>query len=415
MSNKFVVASILLLLFFQPSMAWSIPPVPPAKIGGTVTVDGTLITQETDTGYTFVVTKQNGDPYEPAAEDMDGLNDYDFYNIDIPIYDADEQPGGATPGETAVIHVYEDGTELAVTSPANGEFLVEESGLLTQIDLEVTTPTPAPPTPSPAPGENQPPKADAGPDQTVDEGDTVTLDGSNSSDPDEDGGIVSYLWTQTAGSDVTLSSAATVQPTFVAPKVDSSGETLTFELKVTDSGGLYDISEVNITITDNGITGFPDADYTFRSSTGEDMGLKIASGNLTRLSSIDPNIISDTTNRPQDLIYGLIDMEIRVDSGATANITIFLSEAAPEGYVWYKYDWTNGWQDYSEHANFSVDRGSVTLELQDGGFGDADGSVNGVIIDPSGLGYLPSTPPSSDNGNAESDAGCFIGASAYKD
>ena len=43
--------------------------------------------------------------------------------------------------------------------------------------------------------DNLPPTADAGVDQTVNEGDTVTLDGSNSSD--SDGTIAAYLWEQT--------------------------------------------------------------------------------------------------------------------------------------------------------------------------------------------------------------------------
>ncbi|UCF01762.1 MAG: hypothetical protein JSV14_15585, partial [Deltaproteobacteria bacterium] len=91
-----------------------------------------------------------------------------------------------------------------------------------------------------------PPVADAGPDQTVDEGVTVTLDGSNSSDPDND--ITSYQWTQTAGITVTLSSTTAVQPTFTAPDVGSGGESLTFQLTVTDSGGLQstDTCIVNI-------------------------------------------------------------------------------------------------------------------------------------------------------------------------
>jgi hypothetical protein len=44
---------------------------------------------------------------------------------------------------------------------------------------------------------NQAPTANAGTDQTVNEGDNVKLDGSGSSDPD--GTIASYSWTQTAG------------------------------------------------------------------------------------------------------------------------------------------------------------------------------------------------------------------------
>jgi hypothetical protein len=83
---------------------------------------------------------------------------------------------------------------------------------------------------------NQPPLADAGLDQTVSEGSTVMLDGSNSSDPDD--GIASYLWTQTGGPPVTLTSTTAIQPTFTAPNVGPSGASLTFQLTVTDSGGL---------------------------------------------------------------------------------------------------------------------------------------------------------------------------------
>ncbi|MGB6012377.1 MAG: PKD domain-containing protein, partial [Desulfobacterales bacterium] len=42
--------------------------------------------------------------------------------------------------------------------------------------------------------DNQPPMANAGPDQTVDEGQLVNLNGSNSTDPDD--GIASYHWVQ---------------------------------------------------------------------------------------------------------------------------------------------------------------------------------------------------------------------------
>jgi hypothetical protein len=56
----------------------------PARIGGTVTVDGIQLTQATATGYTFVATKQGGSAYVPAAEDTDGLNAFDWYIIDMP-------------------------------------------------------------------------------------------------------------------------------------------------------------------------------------------------------------------------------------------------------------------------------------------------------------------------------------------
>ena len=87
--------------------------------------------------------------------------------------------------------------------------------------------------------------ANAGPDQTVDEGVTVTLDASNSSDPDD--GIASYLWEQTAGNPVTLSDPTEVDPTFVAPSGDASEMLLSFRVTVTDNGGLRASDEVSVT------------------------------------------------------------------------------------------------------------------------------------------------------------------------
>lgn len=83
--------------------------------------------------------------------------------------------------------------------------------------------------------ENQRPVTDAGPDQVVNEGATVTLDGTASADPDPDADGLTYAWTQTAGTLVTLSRIRVVSPTFVAPILpDNTPEVLTFELVTTD-------------------------------------------------------------------------------------------------------------------------------------------------------------------------------------
>ncbi len=95
---------------------------------------------------------------------------------------------------------------------------------------------------------NLPPVADAGSDQTAKEGYAVTLDGSDSSDPD--GSIASYLWEQTAGPTVTLSNATAIQPTFTAPEVGSGGESLSFRMTVTDDDGLQDKDTCTLIVND---------------------------------------------------------------------------------------------------------------------------------------------------------------------
>jgi hypothetical protein len=96
---------------------------------------------------------------------------------------------------------------------------------------------------------NQPPSADASDDQTVTAGDDpVTLDGSDSSDPNPDD-TLSYSWTVVDDADtgVTLSDASTATPTFTAPSVTEE-TTLEFELTVTDDDGATDTDTVSVTV-----------------------------------------------------------------------------------------------------------------------------------------------------------------------
>lgn len=93
---------------------------------------------------------------------------------------------------------------------------------------------------------NEPPMADAGPDQSVDEGVTVSLNGLNSTDPDD--GIASYYWQQTGGVQVVLVDAWSSETTFTAPDVNPEGESLSFQLTITDNDGLKssDVCIVNV-------------------------------------------------------------------------------------------------------------------------------------------------------------------------
>jgi hypothetical protein len=82
---------------------------------------------------------------------------------------------------------------------------------------------------------SSPPIANAGVDQTVNENQLVTLDGSDSYD--SDGKIISYFWEQINGTTVTLSAPNSIIPTFYYPDTD---ESLIFQLTVTDDDDLKD-------------------------------------------------------------------------------------------------------------------------------------------------------------------------------
>ncbi len=94
-------------------------------------------------------------------------------------------------------------------------------------------------------GGNRNPVADAGSAQTVDPLELVTLDGSNSTDPD--GNINGYNWSQTSGPDIALSGTTTATPSFTAPSV-IGGTVLVFRLTVTDNASQTDIANVSITV-----------------------------------------------------------------------------------------------------------------------------------------------------------------------
>ncbi len=93
-----------------------------------------------------------------------------------------------------------------------------------------TNPTDGFDTPPPL-NPNQPPTADAGADQVAVEFQRVTLDGSQSTDPDGD--FIDLSWVQTAGPTIQLRNPSGPQPFFDAPLVPSS-RLLTFQLTVSD-------------------------------------------------------------------------------------------------------------------------------------------------------------------------------------
>jgi hypothetical protein len=101
-------------------------------------------------------------------------------------------------------------------------------------------------------GSNVAPNAIAGAGQTRASGARVTLDGSQSNDPDGD--VLTYQWTQTGGTTVSLTEADSAVASFTAPTV-SSDTLLQFRLTVSDPAGLADSANTTVTVTKPGAGG----------------------------------------------------------------------------------------------------------------------------------------------------------------
>lgn len=90
---------------------------------------------------------------------------------------------------------------------------------------------------------NRAPFSDAGANQTVNEGSQVNLNGSASSDPDQD--PLTYTWTAPSG--IALSSVSVAQPVFTAPEVHADTP-YTFSLVVNDGTTNSAVSQTVVTV-----------------------------------------------------------------------------------------------------------------------------------------------------------------------
>lgn len=100
---------------------------------------------------------------------------------------------------------------------------------------------------------NLPPTVNAGADQAVQEGATVSLS-ATASDPD--GSIATYRWAQTGGPGVVLAGPDSAQASFTAPQV-AAATVLTFTLTVTDNKGATAADSVGVTTNDSPpVTGY---------------------------------------------------------------------------------------------------------------------------------------------------------------
>ncbi len=186
--------------------------------------------------------------------------------------------------------------------------------------------------------------------------------------------------------------------------------------------------------TDMDADGTPDDEQDDIKCVSTEDGLRfigISIKGSTTVAAIDSLISEDAGSllanstsyeKPESLPFGLINFKLLLtEPGATATVDIYFSEPTDSDSKWYKYDPIEVlWHDYSAFTEFGVGYTNVTVTIQDGGFGDADGVENGIIVDPAGVG-VPST--SSDSGNDgdglgdmlnDLNLGCFITTAALQ-
>lgn len=188
---------------------------------------------------------------------------------------------------------------------------------------------------------NPPPIANAGIDQTVEEGAAVLLDGTGSND---DGTINAFSWTQQGGPVVSLQNASTATPSYLAPEVSGSA-LMVWRLVVTDDGGAQHSDTVSITVVDANLPPLADPGPNLEVQTSSTVALDatgsadpdgfIAAWLWTRISGpavliSDANSATPTFSAPSFESTLILQLTITDDDGAstTAQVSVGVFSAA---------------------------------------------------------------------------------------
>jgi len=190
-----------------------------------------------------------------------------------------------------------------------------------------------------------PPIANAGADQSVFEGTSITLDGLASSDPDGD--PITYKWTAPAG--ITLSSNTDAKPTFTVPEVtlntnytltlvvndgneDSPADPVIITVKnmnkapVANAGIDQSVNEGAIVILDGSASSDPDANpLTYKWSAPS--GITLNSTSASKPTFTAPEVTVNT-----DYTFNLVVNDGTVDSPAD-QVVVTVSNADHAPYV----------------------------------------------------------------------------------
>ncbi|MBL4770368.1 MAG: hypothetical protein JKY61_04355 [Planctomycetes bacterium] len=174
--------------------------------------------------------------------------------------------------------------------------------------------------------DNDAPTASAGPDQSVDELDTVKLVGTG---VDPEGRDLAFEWVQISGPTVELDDPTSAEPTFAAPQLVESSEVV-FELRVSDGVSTSsDTVRVSILAEDDA----PTEVYAGADQSVDELDVVQLSGGAVELEGQDltyewvqtsgtPVVLDDasaqnpTFQAPEGLVNSNISFELRVSDGS---------------------------------------------------------------------------------------------------
>ncbi len=169
---------------------------------------------------------------------------------------------------------------------------------------------------------NDPPVADAGPDQIGASAGTITLDGSASYDPDGD--PITYSWSQIGGAAVALSGANAAKATFTA----GEGQSYSFRLTVKDDRGAQAYARVTVTTSSAAtvqitrFVGTPQAIRAGQSSVISWQVLNAETVSITGIGSVDPKSGTSTVAPTETTVYKITARNRNSEANETLTITV---------------------------------------------------------------------------------------------
>ena len=219
-------------------------------------------------------------------------------------------------------------------------------------------------------GANDAPTADAGAPQTVTAGATVTLDGSDSSDPDTGDSITTYTWTPPTTAP--LNTTIPAMPTFTAPDV-TTPTTLSFTLVVNDGTINSAPDTVDITVSPVGADLMP----TFGSAT-------IPNQTYIEGTTITAVILPTATGGDAPLAYTLTPALPNGLSFNTATRMLSGTPTAMQAAVTYTYTVTDNDGD-TDTLTFTITVQADTAPMFTGGIRPSFTFAVGTSIDSNGF------------------------------